>query len=73
MITPRRIQQLVRNGCMPRAERGRYTIVEAVQGYLRFLQDEERRASRSGSAIDARIKDMRAREIDLTWDFGMGG
>jgi phage terminase Nu1 subunit (DNA packaging protein) len=37
-ITPRRIQQLVKEGVLPKAERGVYEIVRCMQAYIRFLQ-----------------------------------
>ena len=39
MITPRRVQQLTSDGVIPRGQRGRYQLVPAVQGYIKFLQD----------------------------------
>src|SRR3954453_6727073 len=37
-LTPRRVQQLSAEGVIPRAQRGRYELVPAVQGYIRFLR-----------------------------------
>lgn len=39
MLSPRRVQQLTADGVIPRAERGRYEIAPAVQGYIKYLQD----------------------------------
>lgn len=39
LLTPRRVQQLSAEGIIPRAERGRYELAPAVQGYIRFLQE----------------------------------
>lgn len=50
MLSERRVQQLTREGVIPRAERGRYELVPAVQGYVRYLQ--ERGGSSSDSPID---------------------
>ena len=38
-LTPRRVQQLSGEGVIPRAERGRYDLVGAVRGYIRYLRD----------------------------------
>lgn len=38
-LTPQRINQLVREGIVPRAERGRYELVPVVQAYVRYLRD----------------------------------
>ena len=39
LLTERRVQQLAKEGHIPRAERGRYELVPAVQGYIRYLRD----------------------------------
>lgn len=38
-ISPRRVQQLAREGVIPRAENGRYALVASVQGYVKYLQE----------------------------------
>lgn len=38
-LTPRRVQQLAGEGYIPKAERGRYALVGAVRGYIRFLKE----------------------------------
>jgi hypothetical protein len=64
MISEERIRQLVKQGYIPRAEkRGYVQLVGAVQGYLRYLKDDERRSSKS--AADSRVRDARALEIEL--------
>ena len=47
MLSERRVQQLTREGVIPRAERGRYELVPAVQGYVRYLQERGGRSSDS--------------------------
>lgn len=44
MISERRVQQLCQEGVIPRAERGRYDLEAAVQGYISFLQARTHRA-----------------------------
>jgi len=39
MISERRVQQLTKEGVIPKSERGRYELAPAVQGYIKFLQD----------------------------------
>jgi phage terminase Nu1 subunit (DNA packaging protein) len=39
MLTERRVQQLVKEGHIPRAERGSYELVPVVQAYIRYLRD----------------------------------
>lgn len=38
-LTPRRVQQLSKEGVIPRAERGRYELVPAVRGYIAYLKE----------------------------------
>lgn len=63
MVTPRWVQKLAKDGWIPKAERGQYSLIGVVQGYIAFLKDEARRASKS--AADSRVRDARAREIEL--------
>ena len=64
MISDERIRQLTKQGYIPRVEkRGVVQLVGAVQGYLRYLKDDERRSSKS--AADSRVRDARALEIEL--------
>ena len=49
MLTERRVQQLSKDGVIPRAERGRYELAPSVQGYIRFLQD--RTINADGAAV----------------------
>ena len=37
-LTPRRVQQFANEGYIPRASRGRYHLLPAVQGYIRYLR-----------------------------------
>ena len=47
MISQQRVRQLVRDGYIPRTARDAYPLVGVVQGYLRFLRDDERRSAKS--------------------------
>jgi len=38
-LTPRRVQQLSKEGVIPKAERGRYELVPAVRGYIAYLKE----------------------------------
>lgn len=42
LLTERRIQQLAKEGVIPKGPRGEYELVPSVQGYIRFLQEESR-------------------------------
>ncbi len=64
LISDERIRQLQKQGYIPRApKRGLVPLVGAVQGYLRYLKDEERQSSKSAAA--SRVTDARTREIEL--------
>jgi phage terminase Nu1 subunit (DNA packaging protein) len=49
-LTPRRVQQLAREGVIPRAEKGKYDLIRTVRGYVKYLQEqvELRRVEPSG-------------------------
>src|SRR3990170_7178007 len=38
-LSIRRVYQLTNEGVIPKAEKGRYELVPAVQGYIRYLRD----------------------------------
>ncbi|TIS83332.1 MAG: hypothetical protein E5W88_30155 [Mesorhizobium sp.] len=61
-LTPRRVQQLVQQGVIPKVGRDAYPLVGAVQGYLRWLTDDDRRIA--GSASAQRVANARADEIE---------
>ena len=62
MISEERIRQLVKQGFIPKPEkRGFVQLVGAVQGYLRYLKDDERRSAKS--VADSRVRYARALEM----------
>lgn len=62
MIGPERIRQLNKSGYVPIPKRGFTTIVGAVQGYIRFLKDEDRKATATGAL--ERAREAKARETE---------
>lgn len=38
-LTERRIQQLAKEGVLPKAERGKYDLIECTRAYIKYLQD----------------------------------
>ena len=38
-LSQRRVQQLSKEGVIPKAERGRYELVPAIRGYIRYLKE----------------------------------
>lgn len=63
MIGPERVRQLIKAGYIQRHKPGYTTIVSAVQGYIRFLKDEDRKDTKKGAA--GKATEARTREIEL--------
>jgi hypothetical protein len=63
MLSRQRIDQLVAAGHLQRHSPGHFRTVDVVQGYIRFLRDEDRRSSKSSA--DSRVRDARAHEIEV--------
>lgn len=61
-VTSRRLRQLTAEGWVKK-EAGQYTIRGVVHGYLDFLDSVREKAAKS--AADNRVRDARAREIEL--------
>lgn len=66
MISSRRVQQLVKEGVIPRADHGKYPLVGATQGYIRYLQNQLNAGAKKLDE-DARLKAAQAslRELEL--------
>lgn len=47
MLSDRRVQQLTKEGVIPKAAHGRYELAPAVQGYIRYLQERSLRSDES--------------------------
>lgn len=43
-LSERRVQQLSREGVIPKADRGQYDLIGSVRGYVRYLRDQAVRA-----------------------------
>ena len=39
-LTERRVNQLVKEGTLPKTERGRYELIPVVQAYIKFLREK---------------------------------
>lgn len=61
MLSDRRVQQLTKEGVIPKAERGRYELAPAVQGYIRFLQERSLRSD--ASPIDYHVEKARLTKL----------
>lgn len=64
-VTPRRLRQLVDEGHISRADRGRYVTMDVVHGYIRFLRDPRRAGDDDGRARLLALK-ADAQEAQLT-------
>lgn len=57
------VSRLIRDGYIPEAKSRRYRLADVVQGYIRFLKDEERRTSKVQA--ESGLKAARQREVEL--------
>lgn len=64
-LTERRVQQLSKEGVIPKAERGKYELIGAVQGYVRYLQERSQGRSTTGGFDLAQERAHLAREQRL--------
>jgi phage terminase Nu1 subunit (DNA packaging protein) len=67
-LTPRWVRQLAKEGVIPKPERGKYDVIGAVQGYVKYLQ--ARAEGRGVEAQDvhaerARLVRAKARRAEL--------
>lgn len=61
-LSERRVQQLSREGVIPKAERGQYDLIGSVRGYVRYLRDQAVRAQSGAPDYAAeRARFIRAR------------
>jgi hypothetical protein len=63
MISVEWVRKLHKAGYIPKTGKDQYPLVGTVQGYIRYMKDEDRRSSKS--AADSRVRDARAKEIEL--------
>ncbi len=61
-LSERRVQQLSREGVIPKATRGQYNLIGSVRGYVRYLRDQAARAQAGAPDYAAeRARFIRAR------------
>ena len=61
-LSERRVQQLSREGVIPKAERGQYDLIGSVRGYVRYLRDQAVKAQAGAPDYAAeRARFIRAR------------
>lgn len=61
LLTDRRVQQLAKEGVLPRGERGRYELVPVVQSYIKYLKDRAIGADMPGDEGDHKRRLLKAR------------
>lgn len=59
-LTDRRIQQLAKEGIIPKAARGKYPLIGTIKAYVSYLQER----TLSGEVSDKDIKGLRSRLIE---------
>ncbi|MBX9740504.1 MAG: hypothetical protein K2X62_10540 [Beijerinckiaceae bacterium] len=62
-LSAERIRQLIGAGYIEKHGKDQVPLVSAVRGYIRFLKDDERKASRTAAV--SRVQIARAREIEF--------
>lgn len=62
-LSGERIRQLAAQGYIETRGKGRYPLIAVVQGYARFLRDEDRKSTKVASL--SRVQDARARELEI--------
>ena len=61
-LSERRVQQLSREGVIPKATRGQYDLIGSVRGYVRYLRDQAAKAQAGAPDYAAeRARFLRAR------------
>jgi hypothetical protein len=63
MLTAPRLDQLEKLGWIKRLAPNRWRVVDLVQGYIKFLKDEERRTSKTATL--GRMQEAKAQQIEM--------
>lgn len=73
-LSPRRVQQLVKQGWIPRESRGEYDLAACLNAYAAYLEEVEGRKGVGGAIDGARARKVRAqaelRELELAVEVG---
>jgi len=65
-LTPQRVNQLVNQGIIPRAERGRYELVPVVRSYIKFLRERSVRGDVHGDDYSTHRTRLTKARADIT-------
>jgi phage terminase Nu1 subunit (DNA packaging protein) len=61
ILTEQRVQQLTQEGVIPKVARGKYELVGAVHGYIKYLRDRAVGADLPDSVGDSKSRILRAK------------
>lgn len=61
VLTPRRLQQLAKEGHLPKASRGRFELVPTVQAYIKYLRDRSVAGEMQGGESSDKARLVKAR------------
>src|SRR4030095_7209146 len=68
-ITPRRLQQLVQEGIIPKEDRGRYSPIAVNLAYIRYLRDRVQSPDQSDSEyFAAKLAKLKAEREQIELD-----
>jgi predicted HTH domain antitoxin len=62
MMDASRVTQLTKDGTLKRLAKGEYDLRQAVQDYIRYLREYQKR--QTAAAADSRVRDARAKDIE---------
>jgi len=71
-LTERRVQQLAEIGVVKKKLRGKYDLVESVQGYIAYMIEQEKPKRLDKDLEDARLKSARADLAELEFQVKTG-
>lgn len=63
-LSERRVQQLSKDGVIPKADKGKYPLVESVQAYVKYLYD--RAYGQNNESIDSHVEKARLLKAQAT-------
>jgi hypothetical protein len=66
MVTVEWVRRLTNEGWITKVAKDQYRVQDVVQGYIKYLRDENRQTSKSAAA--SRVQDARAEAIQLQLD-----
>ena len=62
-LTPRRVQQLAKEGIIPKTEKGKYDLVGCVRGYVHYLRDRALGKDADLDGFQWRVRKLKAEAL----------